>query len=96
MPRLELNLSSFLLDDLGSHMAITSWVELLESNLIGKRNPTGKALNTSLDLSPKSKPALKQIAGQRQVWRHITIHTVLAQEAIPEEGGQLKTKKKFW
>ena len=38
------------------------------------RNPTDKALNTSLDISPESESTLKQIAGLRQVWRHITAH----------------------
>ena len=39
---------------------------------------------------PESEPALKQIAGLRQVWKHISTHNVLTQEAIPKEGGQLK------
>ena len=38
----------------------------------------------------ESEPALKEIAGLRQVWKHITTHKVLTQEAIPKEGGQLK------
>ena len=54
---------------------------------IVKRNPTDKALNSSLDISPESVPTLNQISGQHQVWRYITAHTVLTQEAILDVGG---------
>ena len=59
----------------------------------GKRNPNNKALNSYLDIRPKSEPTIKQMAGLHQVWRHITVYTVLTQEEIPEEGGLNKVLK---
>ena len=53
---------------------------------IGSRNPIDKALNSSLDISPELEPALVLITGLCQVWRHITVYTVLTQEEILEEG----------
>ena len=35
-------------------------------------------------------PPKSYTAGLHQVWRHITVSTVLPQEEIPEEGGLLK------
>ena len=49
-----------------------------------------KALNSSLDISPRSSAHLKAIIRAEQSQRHITAQTVLTQEAIPEEGGQQK------
>ena len=53
-----------------------------------ERNPTYQALNTGLDVSPKSEPTQKRIAGLRPVWRHFTAHTILTQEAILEGARQ--------
>ena len=37
-------------------------------------------------------PPLSYTAGLHQVWRHITMSTVLTQEEIPEKGGYKKIK----
>ena len=48
------------------------------STLVPKYKDTYKSRNET----PKSVPALKQIAGLRQFWRHITVHTVWGTMAV--------------
>ena len=68
-------------------MLFTSRKKTPQQDPIGKRNPTDKALSSCLDISPELKPTLKWIAGLHQVWRYITMYTILTKEEIPEQGG---------
>ena len=50
-------------------------------------SPQSPQVGLTVQVRPESESALKQIAGLRQVLRHITVYTILTQEEIPEEGG---------
>ena len=54
---------------------VAEWSKGAISNSIREYKPRIKSLSKSYT------------AGLRQVWRHITVSTVLTQEEIPEEGG---------